>query len=214
LYTQVGFSVGFYDELGYYVDVICTDEGYGAKLLKFILKRMEPMTVSLSSLSKVLSYYPKFGFKYSKKCDGDSEAFSDNTNKELKAEFDKYKDKPNTSIETIINRPKVSPKIKYLLNHGFGNVDDKYVSLCNEQARTSKRITDQCIENGFKMKNCRANRVIISQSEKSDIVKKKKSVLTNPRSRRRTEAEKLADGLSEQPLTGKRSRSLFESRRR
>lgn len=58
---------------GIYIDVICSNPGYGGKLLKYINDYADSHKyyyVGLSSLPTVLTFYPKYGFEFRKTCTG------------------------------------------------------------------------------------------------------------------------------------------------
>jgi len=168
-YTKVGFSVGFFDDLGYYTDVICADQGYGGLLLNYIAESMFPYTVSLSALEKVLGYYPKFYYKFGSSCD-DTFVLPPEVTREVKDAFAKPRHYKNKVVKETLKK-------LYDNNVGNGPPD------CKENP-----YRPVCVENGFKMKFCRKNLNLSGISVEKNNAKKSKLI---KRRIRQTELEML-----------------------
>ncbi len=151
-----GFAVIRYDEdeengnPGLYIDVICSNQGYGGKLLEHISKYADLVGayfVGLSSLPTVLTFYPKYGFEFRKSCAGPANAQVPDAITTMKKE---------NYPKTVKNTYKSKPFMDFMLNlHGKDlTVYDE--GRCGDKkpisAASFKR--HACASDGFSMKKC------------------------------------------------------------
>ena len=65
--VPIGFLIANPDKNGLYLDVICAIRNT-TSLLNYFIEYCDGKTITLSSLPSVLSYYPKFQFKFRQSC--------------------------------------------------------------------------------------------------------------------------------------------------
>lgn len=66
--VPLGFILANPDEEGYYIDVICSIRNT-KDLLTYFINYCEGSNITLHALPSVLSFYPKFNFKFRESCD-------------------------------------------------------------------------------------------------------------------------------------------------
>ena len=153
--TPHGFAVVRYDEdeengnPGLYIDVICSNQGYGGKLLDYISKyanQTGEYFVGLSSLPTVLTFYPKYGFEFRKSCAGPA-------NTQLPASITTMK-KENypTNVNNTYGNPAFMDFMLDLHDKGLTVYDE---GECAKRPLSAKKFKKEgCASDGFSMKKC------------------------------------------------------------
>lgn len=152
-----GFILARRDSEGFYIDVICAEK-YGAQLLEYFIKfttAVGARGISLNALPNVLSYYPKFGFKFRKSCDNKVlltlPPEIPTLLKELKLSGQPL---PQTA-ENVYKYPEYTDFLLNLQEKGFGAKQSKY---CKKPWVTVDTILEHnCDADGYSMLRCADN---------------------------------------------------------
>lgn len=179
-----GFVLAFDDKDGLYIDVICNAAnapGGGAALLKCMIEYVKHKrlgAITLSSLPTVLTYYPKFGFRFRSSCSGPEVQVPPALEAEV-AQLVAAKKVPKT-IEEAYDDPVFFKLLKFLQEKDL-NVNKDGCSKFN--ARNLAR--NDCGKDGYTMKLCTG-----SPSRKPRSPKAKSPKPKSPKARRSTRLRK------------------------
>jgi hypothetical protein len=146
----LGFILARPDAEGLYIDVICAKRN-GSDLLKYFMKYADDHneTITLSSLPSVLSYYPKFKFKFRKSCDQGAV----NTLPNVIATRNKLVKPFPVTTENAYADKNYSDFMIRLHQRGLSQSKS---SQCNKMIISKKEMIDNdCGSEGYKMMRCK-----------------------------------------------------------
>jgi hypothetical protein len=153
-----------YGQHGIYLDVICSQSGYGVLLMDCFVRECEKENIDfikLSSLSNVLSFYPRYNFEHRKSCyPGAQKIAMPDSVKKFMIE---NKDPILTNINFLFGFDEFQNFIMGL--HGAGYSTRK--SKCSRRITYKQFIRNKCYEDGFAMRRCYKDLVRTPPSSKT-----------------------------------------------
>lgn len=152
-----GFILSRRDSEGFYIDVICAEK-YGAQLLNYFIQfttAAGARGISLNALPNVLSYYPRFGFKFRKSCDNKVLITLPPEIPALLKELKSTGQPLPRTAENVYEYPEYTDFLLNLQEKGFGVKKSKY---CKKPWVTVDTILEHdCDADGYSMLRCADN---------------------------------------------------------
>jgi hypothetical protein len=149
----IGFVMAKHEARDLYIDVICSTL-YGNYLLKYVTDLAQTKgcaSVTLNSLPSVLTYYPKYGFKFRKDC-GPPDVVYEGSALQTKAAALGRDGLPKTSSQAY----DIAEYVEFMKLLHAADLNKKKDGLCGKgRTITSKNIKDaECGTDGYTMTKC------------------------------------------------------------